>query len=104
MTGVKIVWTEPACQDLRDIFTCIAEDNPDAAQTPLTEIKERAVLLQDNPLLGRTGRIGGTRELVLAGTIYPAVSHKRTADSDFGGFSWRKVMAGKFSKLTLRHS
>lgn len=70
MTGVKIVWTEPACQDLRDIFTCIAEDNPDAAQTPLTEIKERAVLLQDNPRLGHMGRIDGTRELGFADTHY----------------------------------
>ena len=70
MTGVKIVWTEPARQDLRDFFTCIAEDNPDAAQTPLTKIKEGAVLLQDNPNLGRIGRFDGTRELVLPGTHY----------------------------------
>jgi plasmid stabilization system protein ParE len=54
---MKIVWSEPARQDLRDIFTYIAEDNPNAARTLLNEIKERAVLLQDNPLLGRLGRI-----------------------------------------------
>ena len=67
---MKIVWAEPARQDLRDIFTYIAENNPKAALTLLNEIKERAVLLQDNPLLGRLGRIEGTRELVLTGTSF----------------------------------
>jgi toxin ParE1/3/4 len=67
---VKIVWTEPARQDLRDIFIYISEENPNAARTLLSEIKERAVLLQDNPLIGRIGRVGGTRELVITGTHY----------------------------------
>ena len=67
---MKIVWSEPARQDLRDIFSYIAEDNPKAARTLLNEIKERAVLLQDNPSLGRLGRIEDTRELVLTDTSF----------------------------------
>jgi addiction module RelE/StbE family toxin len=67
---VKLVWTEPARQDLREIFTYITEENPNAARRLLAEIKERAVLLQDNPQLGRAGRVDGTRELVVAGTQY----------------------------------
>lgn len=67
---MKIVWTEPARQDLREIFTYIAEENPNAARRLLAEIKERAVLLQSNPQLGRTGRVEGTRELVIVGTQY----------------------------------
>lgn len=67
---MKLVWTEPARQDLREIFTFIAEENPNAARRLLAEIKERAVLLQDNPQLGRAGRIDGTRELVVVGTQY----------------------------------
>jgi toxin ParE1/3/4 len=67
---VKIVWTEPARNDLRDIFIYISEENPNAARRLLSEIKERAVLLQDNPLLGRMGRVDGTRELVITGTHY----------------------------------
>ena len=67
---MKIVWSEPARQDLRDIFTYIAEDNPNVARTLLNEIKERAVLLQDNPSLGRLGRIEDTRELVLTGKSF----------------------------------
>lgn len=67
---MKIVWTEPARQDLREIFEYIAEENPNAARALLAEIKKRAILLEDNPQLGRLGRVEGTRELVLAGTHY----------------------------------
>ncbi len=67
---MKLVWTEPARQDLREIFTFIAEENPNAARRLLAEIKERAVLLQGNPQLGRDGRVDGTRELVVVGTQY----------------------------------
>lgn len=67
---MKIVWTEPARQDLRALFTYIAEENPHAAKRLLAEIQERVVLLQDNPQLGRVGRVDGTRELVLKGTHY----------------------------------
>lgn len=67
---MKIVWTEPARQDLRKIFTYIAEENPHAASRLLTEIKQSAVLLQNNPELGRIGRVDGTRELIVVGTQY----------------------------------
>lgn len=67
---MKIVWTEPARQDLRQIFDYIADDSPKAASKLLSVIKERAVLLQDKPHMGRMGRVDGTRELVITGTPY----------------------------------
>ena len=67
---MKIVWTEPARQDLRETFEYIAEENPNAARALLAEIKARAITRQDNPQLGRVGRVNGTRELVLTGTHY----------------------------------
>lgn len=67
---MKIVWTKPTRQDLRDIFIYISEENPNAARRLLSEIKERAILLQDNPHIGRMGRVEGTRELVITGTNY----------------------------------
>ena len=67
---MKIVWTEPARQDLREIFEYIAEENPRAARALLAEIKERVTVLQNNHQLGRKGRVEGTRELVLTGTHY----------------------------------
>lgn len=67
---MKIVWTEPARQDLRAIFEYLAEDNPKAARALLTEIKVRVGVLVNQPQLGRAGRVEGTRELILAGTSY----------------------------------
>ncbi|MDO9423391.1 MAG: type II toxin-antitoxin system RelE/ParE family toxin [Methylobacter sp.] len=67
---MKIVWTEPSRQDLRDIFEFIAEDNAKAARSLLAEIKERVCVLVNEPQLGRVGRVEGTRELVLTGTHY----------------------------------
>jgi len=67
---VKILWTEPARQDLREIVTYVSEENPQAARVLLTEIKERVGVLANNPQIGRTGRVEGTRELVLTGTHY----------------------------------
>ncbi|WP_431065876.1 type II toxin-antitoxin system RelE/ParE family toxin [Methylotuvimicrobium sp.] len=67
---MRIVWTEPARQDLRDIFEYIATGNPKAARTLLAEIKARVDVLIDQPQLGREGRVEGTRELVLTGSQY----------------------------------
>lgn len=67
---MKIVWTEPARQDLREIFEYIAEENPNAARALLAEIRKLAGSLADNPELGRLGRVEGSRELVLTGTQY----------------------------------
>ncbi|MDP3878016.1 MAG: type II toxin-antitoxin system RelE/ParE family toxin [Methylobacter sp.] len=67
---MKIVWTEPARQDLREIFEYIAEENPNAARALLAEIRKRAGSLENNPELGRLGRVEGSRELVLTGTQY----------------------------------
>jgi len=67
---VKIFWTEPARQDLREIFEYISEENPRAARALLAEIKKRVNVLSNNPEMGRMGRVEGTRELVPTGTRY----------------------------------
>lgn len=55
---------------MREIFEYIAEENPNAARALLAEIRKRASSLEDNPELGRLGRVDGSRELVLTGTQY----------------------------------
>ena len=54
---MKIVWTEPARQDLLENFTYIAEENPRAARALLAEIKKRVNVLSNNPEMGRMGRV-----------------------------------------------
>jgi len=59
---VTLVWTRPAAADRRNIRTYVAQDNPVAALALDELIAERAARLIDHPLLGRTGRVAGTRE------------------------------------------
>ena len=67
---MAVVWLEEAVQDLKAIGTFIAEDNPSAAYRVLTKIKASADSLQQNPELGRHGRVEKTRELVVPGLPY----------------------------------
>ena len=67
---MKIVWTELARQDLREIFIYIAEENPKAAKVLLSKIKHRVAVQENNPEMGRTGRVEGIGELVLSGMQY----------------------------------
>ena len=55
----KVVWTEPAIDDLREIVARIAIDDPEAAQRVGFDIIHTVELLDRSPLLGvaypRTG-------------------------------------------------
>ena len=63
----KVVWTEPAIDDLREIVSYIAIDDPEAAQRVGLDIIHTVELLDRFPLLGvaypRTGD-GRVREIV----------------------------------------
>lgn len=63
--AVKLVWTRPAAADKREIRAYIAQDNPSAALALDERFSEIAGHLIDHPLLGRVGRVAGTRELVV---------------------------------------
>ncbi|HDR2590966.1 TPA: type II toxin-antitoxin system RelE/ParE family toxin [Enterobacter ludwigii] len=58
-------WREAARNDLLNILTYIAEDNPDAALRLIDDIETRAGTLPDNPGAYRAGREPGTREMVV---------------------------------------
>ena len=70
---MNVRWTAPAAQDLKDIAHYIRKDNPSAARSIAKAIFEAANGLESFPLRGRTGRIAGTRELVIAGSPYIVV-------------------------------
>ena len=73
-------WTRPALADLEAIGDFVARDNPNAADRIVMRIVEAVDKLRDHPHLGRSGRIAGTRELVIADTPY--VVPYRVVDDD----------------------
>jgi addiction module RelE/StbE family toxin len=62
---VRVIWTPEALQDRTDIWDYIAADNPRAAARMDELFSDAAARLADHPKLGRTGKIQGTRELVV---------------------------------------
>ena len=54
-----------AVTDLMAIVDYISDDNPDAAQALKEDIEAKTFQLRENPRLYRTGRVEGTREMVV---------------------------------------
>jgi addiction module RelE/StbE family toxin len=69
---VRLTWSAFALSDRGGIFTYIEADNPSAAVLIDERIAAATRRLIDFPASGRTGRIAGTRELVINGTPYVA--------------------------------
>ncbi|HEY5817539.1 MAG TPA: type II toxin-antitoxin system RelE/ParE family toxin [Mesorhizobium sp.] len=69
----ELIWTEPALQNLDDIGSYIALDNPRAAESVVRRIVETVSILTYHPKIGRIGRDPTTRELVVTGTPYVVV-------------------------------
>jgi toxin ParE1/3/4 len=69
---VKVEWHPLAHADLAELMTYVAADSPEAAYHVHDEIRRQTGLLAAHPEIGRLGRVGGSRELVIAGTPYVA--------------------------------
>jgi addiction module RelE/StbE family toxin len=67
---VKIIWSPTAERNLDAIWEYIAQDNLDAADRMIERLRTAADVLLTSPLIGREGRVGGTRESVIADTSY----------------------------------
>jgi addiction module RelE/StbE family toxin len=67
---MRVRWTRQASRRLEEIGDHIALDNPAAASRVVAAIWQKAETLGTYPLLGRVGRVQGTRELVISGTPY----------------------------------
>ena len=61
---MKVFWATAAEQDRADIIDYIGQDNPLAAIRMDELFAKAAARLAEHPLLGRTGKIPGTRELI----------------------------------------
>jgi toxin ParE1/3/4 len=61
---VKVIWTPEAEQDRTDVRDRIAGDNRLAASRMDRRFGDAAAKLADFPMLGRAGKVPGTRELI----------------------------------------
>jgi addiction module RelE/StbE family toxin len=67
---MQMTWLKTALRNLDEIASYIAQDNPAAASQVVGAIYTQVSLLFKQPALGRTGRVLGTRELVISNTHY----------------------------------
>jgi addiction module RelE/StbE family toxin len=78
---VVLEWQQAARLDLLAIVDYISDDNPDAAQRLKDDIEAKASSLPEHPRLYRTGRVSGTREMVVRSNyivVYAEDSHALT--------------------------
>jgi toxin ParE1/3/4 len=68
---LKVEWLDAALDDMERITDFVARDNRGAAARLERRIREATARLGDQPGLGRPGRVGHTRELVLTPYIVP---------------------------------
>lgn len=62
---LEVKWSEAARADLLAIIDYISDDNPDAAQRLKDDIEAKAAKLPEHPRLYRSGRVEGTREMIV---------------------------------------
>lgn len=67
---MQVKWLTKALQSLHDEAEFIAQDDPAAARLVVQRLYSAVDFLADNPALGHSGRIHGTRELVVPDTRY----------------------------------
>ncbi|WP_262032099.1 type II toxin-antitoxin system RelE/ParE family toxin [Microvirga sp. Mcv34] len=67
---MRLEWHSLAEEDLASIVVYIANDDPEAAYRVHDEIAGQVAALARHPLMGREGRVAGTRELPISRTGY----------------------------------
>lgn len=79
---MQLKWSEPATDDLEDVEAFIARDNsPVVAMDGVLKVIDTVeALLSAHPDAGRSGRVRGTRELVIAAVPYVVVYRLNKAD------------------------
>lgn len=67
---MSVRWTRRALGALDGIATHIARDNPAAARRIVARVEDAVNQLALHPSMGRSGRVAGTRELIVSGTPF----------------------------------
>jgi addiction module RelE/StbE family toxin len=60
---MRVRWTTDAADDLERICDYIAQDRPESGRRVAESVVERIGTLETFPLIGRPGRVQGTREI-----------------------------------------
>ena len=76
---MKIEWLPVAARNREQQLDYLADRNPQAAVKMGDAIAFAVDQLADHPQLGRPGRVGGTRELVVSGSPYVVVYRVESA-------------------------
>lgn len=64
---VRVRWLRRALLDLDEVEAYIAQDNPQAARETVVNVIRAVSVLQEQPGIGRPGRVPETRELLVPG-------------------------------------
>jgi toxin ParE1/3/4 len=67
---MQVRWVRKALQNLKQVHSYIAKDDPKAVSQTVLKIQMAVNQLAQFPLMGRVGRVEGTRELVIANMPY----------------------------------
>ena len=67
---MRFRWLRKALRNLDDAAAHIAAEDPAAARLVVKRVPEAVAMLEEQPGLGRPGRVPRTRELVVAKTRY----------------------------------
>jgi addiction module RelE/StbE family toxin len=67
---LRVRWLKKALRDLDEAEAYIAKDDPQAAAGVVLNIVRAVSHLKDQPGIGRTGRVPGTKELIVPKTPF----------------------------------
>jgi len=67
---LQVRWLGLATLDLENVEAYIARDDPRAAVETVLKIVRAVSFLKEQPGLGRSGRVPGTKELIVPNTSY----------------------------------
>jgi toxin ParE1/3/4 len=65
---MAVKWLKKALRNLEQVHQYIAVDDPEAAIQVVLRIQSAVQQLELFPMMGKVGRVEGTRELVIPGT------------------------------------
>ena len=85
MAALTIRWTRQAIADVDHIYDFIAANNAAAARAMVDRIDRAVSSLVAHPRIGRSGRVAGSRELIVSGTPYIVAYRLRGRDVELLG-------------------